>query len=231
MILRNATIKYKGYDPYTLSKGSNKRICVSCDQCGKVRWLPYYAYRDICSLCSHNSKNINKNSKITKICIQCYKKFIIYPTFKNQKFCSQKCYGIYKSENFNGELNSNWKGGDITLVCKQCGEKFKVELSRNDAKFCSRECMGEWHSINDIGDKSSNWKGGIANDHSHLLTEQACIKLNNRFEGSHFHHIMRGVGIYLPKDLHQSIWHDLKNNKNMIEINELTLNYLIRGEL
>lgn len=31
MILKQATIKYTGYDPDELSHGSHKRICGSCD--------------------------------------------------------------------------------------------------------------------------------------------------------------------------------------------------------
>lgn len=38
---------------------------------------------------------------------------------------------------------------------------------------------------------------------------------------------MKGVGIYLPRDLHRHIWHSFKNNKNMNKINELAINYLI----
>ena len=51
MILQEATIQYKGYDPNTLSKGSSKRICVSCDICGRVRWVPKQGYHDLCKSC------------------------------------------------------------------------------------------------------------------------------------------------------------------------------------
>ena len=56
MILRQATIKYKGYDPEYLKPKSNKRVCVSCDECGKVRYVNYCAYRDLCLDCK-NKKN------------------------------------------------------------------------------------------------------------------------------------------------------------------------------
>lgn len=52
MINRKATIRWKGYDPDDLSFKSNKKICCICDGCGKVRWVPKYAYNDLCLQCA-----------------------------------------------------------------------------------------------------------------------------------------------------------------------------------
>lgn len=52
MIHVEATIKYKGYNPDTLTSGSNKRICVICDHCGRVRYVRKRDYRDLCFNCS-----------------------------------------------------------------------------------------------------------------------------------------------------------------------------------
>ena len=46
MILNNATIKYKGYDPKDLKPQSNKRVCRSCDNCGKVDWIIFNNYNN-----------------------------------------------------------------------------------------------------------------------------------------------------------------------------------------
>ena len=53
MILREATIQYKGYDPEDLSKGSNKKICYSCDMCGRVKYIQFKQYKNLCRSCSH----------------------------------------------------------------------------------------------------------------------------------------------------------------------------------
>ena len=58
-----------------------------------------------------------------------------------------------------------------------------------------------------------------------LLNKNQCIKLNQRFEGSEGHHIMSGVIIYMPHNIHRSIKHSMKTGKNMKEINKLALNY------
>ena len=51
MILRQATIKYKGYDPNELKPKSHKRICCTCDGCDRVRWIGFYQYKDLCAGC------------------------------------------------------------------------------------------------------------------------------------------------------------------------------------
>ena len=51
MILRKATIKYKGYDPDDLKPQSNKRICKSCDMCGRVGYTKFRCYVKFCKSC------------------------------------------------------------------------------------------------------------------------------------------------------------------------------------
>ena len=55
MILREATIKYKGYDPDLLTKGSHKRICISCDICGRVKYIAFCQYKNTCRNCLYKS--------------------------------------------------------------------------------------------------------------------------------------------------------------------------------
>ena len=75
MIHREATIKYKGYDPNELSHGSSKRTCCICDHCGRVRWIRMDNYRDLCVKCaaeerSQNLKWIENNKKAIEKMIQ-----------------------------------------------------------------------------------------------------------------------------------------------------------------
>jgi len=52
MINRDATIKYKGYDPNSLKPKSQKRICVICDDCGRVRWMAMAFVKHLCRSCT-----------------------------------------------------------------------------------------------------------------------------------------------------------------------------------
>ena len=69
-----ATIRYKGYDPNDLKDKSNKRICVSCDRCGRVRYVAKGSYRDLCYNCTHGKNNSNwAGRKMILTCKQCKK--------------------------------------------------------------------------------------------------------------------------------------------------------------
>ena len=50
--------------------------------------------------------------------------------------------------------------------------------------------------------------------------------LNNYFEGSCAHHISRNFVIYIPEELHKSIWHCLWTGKNMDAINKLAIEFI-----
>lgn len=60
MINREATIRWKGYDPNELSPGSSKRIWAVCDECGKSRWITKQNYRDLCNKCGAKKRWSNK---------------------------------------------------------------------------------------------------------------------------------------------------------------------------
>lgn len=68
------------------------------------------------------------------------------------KFCSQKCSGIFKTENKKG-ITNNYKG-----VCKNCNQEFETykSPSRNDPKFCSLKCIGESQK----GENNPAYNGG-----------------------------------------------------------------------
>lgn len=62
MIHKEATIKYKGYDPNNLPLHSNKRICMICEDCGRVRWGRKVDYHDLCFKCKMKSNEWKKNN-------------------------------------------------------------------------------------------------------------------------------------------------------------------------
>ena len=206
MILKEATIKYKGYDPYTLSKGSSKKICCSCDVCGRVRYVGFKDYSNLCKSCAHRGK---LNSMFNRT------------GDKNPMFNVRRM----------GKNNPNWKGKN-TLICQQCGNEFEVKHCHElTSKFCSEKCKNKDHSKNMLGNNNPNWKGGISyGARLHILLINKCIKLNKRFNDSEFHHITRSIGVFIPKELHQHIRHNLRTGKNMGEINLLSLQF-INGEL
>ena len=61
----------------------------------------------------------------------------------------------------------------------------------------------------------------------HLLPVEKCLKLNDKFTDSNFHHISYNIGVYIPILLHQHISHSLKSGVGMAEMNILAFQYLM----
>ena len=169
MILREATIRYKGYDPLELTVGSHKRICVICDKCGRVRYVEFCQYRDLCKPCSMKGEG--------------------NPMFRHK----------YTNETKN-------------KMSKPKSKEHKINMSKNHA--------------NVKGENNPQWKGGISGNRDHVLPINQCIKINDQFKNSEFHHITKSIGIYIPKILHRHISHNLLDGKNMKEINMLSLQFI-----
>ena len=208
MINETKTFELFGYTSDSLTKGSHKKVCVSCDRCGEERIT--------------TKRNINTRGLLTTFCVSCSQKNGKHegqnsPTYKSEisqfikenqgkHFCQCGCSeeiiilrkyyngeGIpkfIKNHSSKGKNNPKWKGGLITLVCKQCGDKYEVKpKDKLKAKFCSRKCFGEWKSINESGQNSkvsgSNnpmWQGGITDQkYCSKFNESLKIQIRNQY--------------------------------------------------
>ena len=170
-----------------------------------------------------NELSKGSNKLIIMVCDQCGK----YRCGKKRFYrdLCQFCVQIGKQLG-----DKHWNYGNKGKLNSQYGisrsNKTKQKISNNHADFKGKK-NPNYGNNNLIGSNNPNWKGGIAGVRTHLMNESACIKLNTKIEGFEGHHILSNIIIYLPKYIHRSIWHDLKNNKNMKEINKLALSYLI----
>ena len=52
------------------------------------------------------------------------------------------------------------------------------------------------------------------------------ITLNEPFKDCDGHHISENFIIYIPKEIHRSIWHNIWTWENMEEINQLAMGYI-----
>lgn len=80
---------------------------------------------------------------------------------ENERFCSQKCYGIFESESkkFNGENNINYKQ-KVDWNCKNCGKYEPRTPYRAKRPYCDEKCMSEYFSRNYIGKNAPSHRGG-----------------------------------------------------------------------
>ena len=175
MILRQATIQYAGYDPDDITKGSHKRVCRSCNNCGRIDWVEYCSYRSLCGSCARSGK--------------------ANPNYGNHKLA--------------GKNNPMW--GKVGKNHPMFGKKQTLE-SR-----IKRSCTRQGITIEDF-------RGFTTKDHK--LPECKCIKLNKRFIGSRMHHITKSIVVYIPHELHEHIWHNMKSGLNMGEMNVLAIQFI-----
>ena len=126
------------------------RVNKICDQCGET-YSVIFSRKDIARFCSRKccskwqtgEKHPKWKGKIECICLQCGKKFKVYPSDIKQgkgKFCSKECHN---------------EAGRIKRICKYCGKEFSVHanvvIKKGHGIFCSNDCKSKW--------MSENWKG------------------------------------------------------------------------
>ena len=149
MILREATIKYAGYDPDKLPPKSTKRICISCNNCGRVKWVSKQGYHDLCNSCAHIGYKHTKESKI-----KMSKSMMgINKGYKHTNEAKIKMSKARKGK-YCGEDNPNYKE-KITIKCAYCGKLKNINPTyKHDHNFCNRKCYSKWQSINQCGENN-----------------------------------------------------------------------------
>ncbi len=146
-------------------------------------------------------------------CIICGKEFI--KSANNQKYCSKKCY----NKKFNREYNEYKKKyqQEHKEEAKEYNRKYQQE-HKEEAKEYQQEHKEEAKEYQKKYEKTL--KGKITRKKASSKRRNLKFNpLNKYFEESEAHHIDEINVIYIPTILHKSIWHDLKNNINMNEIN------------
>lgn len=147
-------------------------------------------------------------------------------------------YGSHRA----GVDNPNWQGGKVTLICEECGKEYQVNKYRIEgSKYCSPQCNGKAvfreHCCKENHEKGENnpfWTGGRGiswTRHNSKRRELGFKPLNKPFYNSEGHHINKEEVVYIPKKLHQGIYHNLSTGQGMFEINLNTFEFLRNPEL
>ena len=133
MIDIKTTLECQGYDPQELSKGSNKLVCCVCDGCGKIRWLPYRSYKDLCLQCACRTETFRTNmSVVTK--------------------------GRKLTEDHKRKIGESCKGGKRTEATKRKMSEAQKGICPTKE---TREKLSKSHT-GKTGEKASNWQGGLS---------------------------------------------------------------------
>lgn len=243
MINWKITFRETGFSKdYFLKYPKSQRLVYAiCDKCGKIRWSKMQAYRDICHNCfltrdvsdetrqkmSDKKKGSNHplygkhhtketKDKLSKINIgkHCGELNFMYGKHHTNK-SKEKISKVHKGKIISEETKEKMRG---ERLCLQGINHPLFGISQSLETRIKSSCTRRGISIKDFDEFTNR---------NHVLSESKCIKINQRFKGSEMHHIMSGIVIYIPKYLHQSIRHNMKTGKNMLEINKLAMSYLV----
>ena len=156
MILRDATIKYKGYDPNDLSKGSSKRVCISCDKCGRVKYIRFYQYRDLCLSCSKSGKNHHMFGK--------------HLSDETKEKISKSEMNKIVSEKSKKKMSKSQKGKKLSIITKNKISKYQIIINKNsEVKEKKRlQWIGNTFAKKNIGENHWNWKGGLSSENEKM---------------------------------------------------------------
>ena len=196
---------------HTRSHGESlNMIDISCDNCGKTFTKNKHEVNQVNnSFCSYECESNwrsekysgcthpNAKNKVMLECEYCGYDFDVHQyRADDARFCSQECYGKYKT-----------KTGTTEILCEWCESTFRehnCKVNRGYYHFCSKKCYGKWSSVNKTGQNHPNWTGGAnlyeairenLSDESwsniaELNRENSCYKCGERSEMLHEHHII-----------------------------------------
>ena len=104
-------------------------------------------------------------------------------------------------------------------------EKLRGEKNGNYGKRGEETSM-----FGRIGEKSPTWNGGRAAAEERRRGF-GFIPLNEKFPRSAAHHLDKELVLYIPKELHNSVYHNMHTGQGMEEINNLACEYVYGIEI
>jgi len=102
---------------------------------------------------------------------------------------------------------------EILAHKKQWRKTHKNEISAHEKQWREQN-KDRWHEI-------------AKKHNSKRKRSLGFVCLNKPFEGSDAHHICPTFVIYIPREMHKSIYHNVWTGKNMDKINKLAFDYLL----
>jgi len=223
-INREATIRWKGYDPDDLKPQSNKRVWANCENCGNGRWVIMQQYRPLCLKCSNsgeNNSNYGKKGKDSSNYGLKHSKETKKKMSEANKGKNNPMYGKLISEDHKKIISDVHKGKVISeSTRKKIGLGHKGKIVSNETKILL-SCIRQ-------GIKLGEFNGFTDKSRPYVIPTNSCIQINDWFIGAQAHHITKSIVIFIPSELHKHLKHNLRTGYNMGEMNVLALQFINR---
>jgi hypothetical protein len=138
------------------------------------------------------------------------------------------------------------KYGRCTNLCKSCSKKgnknpmFGKHLTNKTKRKMSKAKQGMYtgdksNMFGKTGDKNPTWKGGKKLAQARANTKRrklfGFIPHNLQQKDFHGHHLDFNHVIFIPKELHTSIYHSVTKNINMDIINNLVCDWYLKYQI
>lgn len=122
---------------------NSKRKTKKCIICKKIFFIAPHEKetRKYCSIaCQARSKLKGKFKK----CLICKRDFWVIPYRKHKKFCSVKCYALFKTKSVKGENNPNYKNGRSYVKRARRGMGNKLYIKGKNKERKARKILEGW---------------------------------------------------------------------------------------
>jgi len=253
VINRDATIRWKGYDPNDLSIHSKDRVWLNCDRCGNGRWGRTGQSQLLCRSCTLR-KRFEDPAELAKHSAAQKKRFEDPREREKESVAQKKTYiddpsrhkrmsdiqkRRFESDEERYKTSSAqkkyWESPEAHEKASAAQiKRFTDPLERENSSiahkilYANDPTIGHRQSATMQGQNydAGEWTGHTDKSRPHLLPINQCIKLNQRFPGSDGHHITPSVVVFVPEELHDHVKHDIRTGNNMGEINMLATQYI-----
>lgn len=207
MILEDRNLQIYGYTSNELLPSSEKPIAVMCNECGNERII------------SKKSNSRAKNQD--QLCQSCR-------SMENKSRTGQKQSAEEKAKRAKALIGNKSRTGQ-TISNEEREKRSKSLMGNKNAlgskltpEQSKRRSAGLQHQDYDAGE----WTGWADKSQPHLTPIYKCSQLNKRFIGSVGHHISHDTVVFIPKELHEHFYHNMKTGRGMLEMNVLALQFL-----
>lgn len=225
MIDEARTLELFGYTSDELGKWSKKPIAVVCEKCGEPRTCRNDSYRDLCMSCVQIGNTSKKGVIVSDEGRRNMSRAgALRPPMSDhtKELVTTALIGRPVSEETRRKISESENGKYISEQTRRKSAESHTGLKQSE-DTCRRRSATHQGLDYDRGE----WNGFTDKSRPHLLPIHACAKINKWFPGCDGHHLSRSLVAFVPSELHNHIWHNIKTGSGMAAMNAIALQFAL----